>query len=465
MKVWQKIFILTLTISVVFLNVAVFLVVQLSFREELKNVKDRAAVDQQFICSSFARDLNSMQGSGTLTYDAISNNFSIYQDYYMDQGIYLELWNNGNLFSDSQLLILGERKELEVDELSQNILMREVNGQTYLFVSSKLPKPNQSYTIVVASSIQYLLDSKSNMIKITIIIDIAFMLVLAVVLWLSIKRIMKPLSILSAVTKNITSGNYSESVQINSKDELGELAEQFNKMSQSIKEKIEALKNESNHRKMLVDNMAHELKTPLTAIHGYIQYLSMAKVSEEERYEVLHNTSLEINRLNKLVTTLLMMARIREEHIEYQEVKVSDLIKNMKYLFDLRVAQREISLTFLSETECMNCNKEMIEMLLSNLIENAMRASEDGGNIEVKFLKYLNGTLIQIKDNGIGMDKSELNKVLEPFYRVDKMRSRKNGGVGLGLSLCKQVIEYHKGQINIDSELGEGTTVSIYFTT
>lgn len=465
MRVWQKIYLIVLVIVAIFFNLAMYFVIQLNYKAEIKNAKERAATDQQFVSTSFYKDLSNVEMNDTLTYDAVNQNFLVYQNFYEEQGMYLELWNNQKLFRGNTLEVNEERVELELNNYVQNIVIREIEGVPYIFVAGNVSEPYDSYTIVFATSMESVIDERQTMIQLMIGLDFLFMLLLAVILFVTIKTLMRPLNILSQATKVIAEGNFDSRIELHTKDELGELAEQFNGMSKSISQKIEALRKESESRKLLIDNMAHELRTPLTASLGYMDYLMRANVSEEERIEVLEYTSAEMKRLNKLSNTLLKMASIREEMIEYQEIDTSTMIERLQYLFSKRISSKDIILKFQYEIRSIYGNQEMLEMLLTNLIENAIRACDKGGEILVIFLRNREGTIIEVMDTGIGMDASELEKVTAPFYRVDKMRSRKNGGVGLGLALCKQIAEYHNGRIILESQSGKGTKVSILFTT
>ncbi|WP_312371169.1 sensor histidine kinase [Lachnoclostridium sp.] len=465
MRVWQKIYLIVLIIVAIFFNIAMYFVIQLNYKEEIKSAKERAATDQQFVSTSFYKDLSNVEKNDTLTYDSVILNFQVYQNFYEEQGIYLELWNNQKLFSENKLEVKGDRGELRLNNYIQNIVIREIEGEPYIFVAGNVSEPYDSYTIVLATSMENVIKARQTMIQLMIGLDFLFMLLLAVILFIIIKTLMKPLKVLSQATKVIAEGNFDSRIELHTKDELGELAEQFNSMSKSISQKVDALSKESESRKLLIDNMAHELRSPLTAALGYMDYLMMANVSEEERIEVLEYTSSEIKRLNKLSNTLLKMASIREEMIEYQEIDTSAMIERLQYLFNKRISPNEICLKFQSEIKRLHGNQEMLEMLLTNLIENAFRACDKGGGIIVNFLENKEGTIIEVIDTGVGMDPSELEKVTTPFYRVDKMRSRKNGGVGLGLALCQQIAEYHNARITLESQLGKGTKVSILFTT
>lgn len=465
MRFWQKAFLILLSIFTLVFNIGMYTIVHLNYTQELSNLKDRAAGEEYFITNSLYKDFSGIEQENTLTYDTISKDFAIYQKYYEEQGIYLELWNQDTLFSKSSLDRMEEIAKLTTKASTQNILIRQEEDKQYVFVASMLPAPYGSYKLVLAYSTEELLHSRAKMIRIMVIVDILFTVALAVVLYLVIRKLMKPLEQLSHATETIANGEYEEKINIKGKDEFADLAMQFNKMSECIAEKVNDLKEENENKKVLIDNMAHEIRTPLTAILGYSEYLKMAKVGEEERVEVLENTISEARRLEKLSKTLLKMAAIREEDICYHDIDMNSIVTTLQFVFHKLIDENKIKLNFITEIDRLQGDQEMIEMLLINLIENAIRACEQSGIINVRFTRVNDRIVLSVEDNGIGMDQSELEKITEPFYRVDKARSRKHGGVGLGVSLCRQIAEYHNATLLYESEPSVGTTAMIIFTT
>ncbi|MDO5518791.1 MAG: ATP-binding protein, partial [Clostridium sp.] len=144
-------------------------------------------------------------------------------------------------------------------------------------------------------------------------------------------------------------------------------------------------------------------------------------------------------------------------------IEVTLLVERLSRVFSKQDRYPNVKLLFEKHEDKIQGNLIMIESLLINLIENAMRACQENGEVKVIFLSEvsLNQSLIQVIDNGIGMEEAEINKISQPFYRIDKARSRKAGGVGLGVSLCQKIIEAHKGSLHYDSKVGEGTKVTV----
>lgn len=463
MKIWQKMFLIIFTSIAVLFNFAVFTIVTMCYKQQLKREKERALAEDSFVCASLYKDMEAMSDGGILNNERVIQNFEVYHSYYESQGIILELWN-GDICYTKTPYELTERKELNLQEEYQNLLIRNIEDTPYLFVAGKLTAPYENYAVVFSYSLISLKTLRVHILQITLGIDILMLAIIMLVLFLIVKRMMSPLERLSKATAEIAAGDYQKKIELHGEDEFVQLANQFNQMSESISTQIKQLEFENETRQNLIDNMAHELRTPLTAILGYAEYIKLAKIDEEEKREVLDYIIHQVNRLKKLSNTLLQLARLREEEPEYEELKVDEFIRSLSLMFKNRVREKKIELKFEKEIEKITANQELLVVLLENLIENAVRACEERGRILVQFKQENNRTMILVRDNGIGMNAAEIEKIDQPFYRVDKDRSRKNGGVGLGVTLCKQIAEYHHAVLSYSSKEGEGTTAKILFS-
>ncbi len=441
-------------------NIGIYAVIHYSYKEEYENTKQQAARESYFLMSSFYNDFYSIDELSTLTYDKIEIIFNGYQKYYKEQGISLEFYEGSSRLHGAIWEIAGDREELKVVENEQNILTRTIQGKSYIFISGRLQGDYSRYMLVLSYPLDSLEATRENMLSFIIKIDIIFMSALAVLLAVIIKKVFTPLVVLSKATDNIAKGNYSNIIEIRGRNEFGELAEKFNIMSKKIEEKIEDIRLEGERRRKLVENMSHELRTPLTSISGYAEYMMMAEIDEEEKQEVLNYIVAESRRLSNLSNSLLSIADFRENRIEMEKLQIQELEDFLRKTFSHKIKEKSIKLDFFSEAKILRGNRDMVEMLFSNLIENAVRACDVGGHVTVTFEKKDN-LVTKISDNGIGMVEEEVQKIKEPFYRVDKARSREAGGVGLGVTLCQQIVECHGAKMRYESELGRGTTVEI----
>jgi signal transduction histidine kinase len=250
---------------------------------------------------------------------------------------------------------------------------------------------------------------------------------------------------------------------VRGKDELAELGKYFNLMSDKVEQNIEDLKEETQRKQRLVDNLAHELRTPLTAISGYAEYMQMAKLDEDEQYHALNYIRRETKQIEKLSQVLLLLADIRETEIPMESIPIKKLIKSIKHRFAKNLSEKNIHFIYHEYAESIYGNYELLEILLSNLIENAHRASKQNGKVEIISCIEDNNVVLTIADDGIGMEQEDLLHIMEPFYRVDKARSRKHGGIGLGTALCEQIVNRHQATIHYESVINVGTTVKLEF--
>lgn len=464
LKLWQKLFLSILSMIVVLFNGGMFWIANINYNQQILREKNRAAAEEAFIAASIYKDLMEMSDSGILGYDIIIQSFEVYQSYYLNQKICLELFHNSKSYSE-QVYSLNDREELSTQENIQNLLIRRIDSKPYLFVASELNSPYQDFQIVLSYSLEEIVQLRQQMIQITIGIDLILTGTVMLLLLFIVRRMMKPLELLSEATTEIAAGDYGKQIAFHGEDELEQLAGQFNQMSVCIAEKVNQLEEENETKKRLIDNMAHELRTPLTAILGYAEYIKLAKIGEEEKIEVLDYVIGQVKRLENLSNTLLKLASVREEVPEYSLVEVKELVHTLQYIFKEKSETHKIALEFVSEINYLTGNRDMILLLLVNLIENAVRACEQEGKIIVRFLQTDKEISIEVEDNGIGMEAEELAKIAEPFYRVDKARSRKNGGVGLGVTLCQQIAEYHHATLSYESRIHEGTKASFLIST
>ena len=216
-------------------------------------------------------------------------------------------------------------------------------------------------------------------------------------------------------------------------------------------------------RQQFIDDLTHEMKTPMTAILGYAAFLQQAKCSEAERDMAVTNLYDGALRLKNLSDKLLELAYLRGEKIAMEEVDTAALFRDVESATRQVLAERDITLTAQADIPFVHGDAILLLSMLTNLVENAAKASDKGNCITVRAFRE-KGQVLEVQDRGCGMAQSEIEKITEPFYRVDKSRSRQFGGVGLGLSIVAQIARLHGAELAIDSAPGKGTRVRMYFT-
>lgn len=292
---------------------------------------------------------------------------------------------------------------------------------------------------------------------------VAFMLSLVsgLLLLALAKKVTKPLSQFAEATDKIALGNYGEKVNISSSDyEITVLCESFNSMSLAVEQKIKEIKEESEKRNIFVADFTHELKTPMTAIIGYAQLLRSYELDDFERKEAAETIYKEAKRLEKLSLQLLDLYVFQNNEIEIEKWNLSKIGEQLEATLKYLAEKYEIIYSVHFHNEIVFANGVLLLSLLYNLADNAFKASEPPSVVKI-YSETENDTVrIFVEDKGRGIAKENMKFLTEPFYREDKGRSRKLGGAGLGLSLCKEIAMLHDTELYFESEKGVGTTVS-----
>jgi len=231
---------------------------------------------------------------------------------------------------------------------------------------------------------------------------------------------------------------------------------------------VTQLRHLENMRRDFVANVSHEIKTPLTAIKGFVETLQQGKVDKaEEKERFLGIIQKHVDRLNSIIEDLLVLSRIEQEderkEIKLQQVKIRDIFEAAIQLCRSKAEEKKIRIE-------LDCDKEttavldptLIEQAVANLLDNALKYSEPQSMVLVRSHRKNSEMVISVKDHGIGIAQKHLPRLFERFYRVDKSRSRSMGGTGLGLAIVKHIAQAHGGQVMVESRLGEGSCFSIH---
>lgn len=275
-----------------------------------------------------------------------------------------------------------------------------------------------------------------------------------------LKRILLPLQELNETTKHMAEGSYDQRFHVLRQDEIGQLGESFNKMAEAVEARTHSLEESEKKKTLFMGNLTHELKTPMTAITGYAQTLLAAKLSEEQQQEALMYIYEECTRLERLSKKMMKLLELEmDDGLAFAEIPVESVFAAAERSCGVILREKQISLKVVQHGEIFPMDADLMTDVLVNLIDNAVKASRPGGEIILK--AYEN--FIEVQDFGCGIPKEEQGKILEPFYMIDKSRSRKNGGAGLGLALTAMIVRRHGALLEIKSEPGKGTRMILQF--
>ena len=232
-------------------------------------------------------------------------------------------------------------------------------------------------------------------------------------------------------------------------------------------EEINILKDQENYRREFLGNVSHELKTPLFTIQGYILTLIEGALKDKKvRGKYLRRSAKGVDRLISIVKDLDLITQFESgiKTVDKTDFNIYELIENVYDLMEFESEKNNTKLLVNNENNTpviVNADKERILQVLTNLVVNSIKYGKEGGYTEVKVEEYdKDRIIVRVKDNGEGIEDEHLPRLFERFYRIDKNRSRKKGGSGLGLSIVKHIIEAHQEQIFVKSKIGQGTEFS-----
>lgn len=273
---------------------------------------------------------------------------------------------------------------------------------------------------------------------------------------LLVRRSLRPLQELQSAAAHIAEGNYAERVAVISSDEVGELAKDFNVMAESVEQRIDELTETAERQRLFIGGVTHEFKTPLTALLLNADSLQNTYLDDEERSAALARIEHQTRWLERLVQKLLKLITL-DQSPELQPVSVPDLLNRVRESTADSLNKRGVSLETDCRVQALNLDADLMQSVLVNLVDNASKASHEGQTVTLT----ADDTGFAVRDHGCGIPQEEIERITEPFYMVDRSRSKKLGGVGLGLALVKEIVQAHGGRLEIESTVGGGTTVSV----
>lgn len=373
-----------------------------------------------------------------------------------------EVWNmtpyefSADLFWDSELK--------EVPDLPHILYVQTKVGKTDLLLMERtIQYRGEEYQIFQYQDLTEIYNRLKNLFFQGIFLSGVLILLMNAALYGVVKKILQPFYDLKRTANIISSGKYEERAKVCAKDEIGEVSESFNKMAEKVQDHIRELSDLNESQRQMMGSLAHELRTPMTAIQGYAETLLRVRISEERRIKALQYIESESKRLSRLSQKMLELTGLyhAEGTVTFERHDAEQLLEEAKEIFQAQPKQKKIAVKIRKGSEKIQITgeKDLLITFLINCMENAYRASKEGAVI----LLGAEENKIWVQDFGIGIAKEEIGKLTEAFYMADRSRSRKEGGAGLGLALCEQIAKLHHARIEIESEEGKGSTVTLVF--
>jgi len=344
------------------------------------------------------------------------------------------------------------------NDYEQKTLLYETGGRRILIVGSAQQLLEERYLVYTVKEVTEVFENITAMTwRFVLICGIGIIVGTALIILL-VRRMSSPLIKLKNTTRRIAASEYDLRVQVQSKDEVGELARDFNAMVEAVQAHVSDLEDRAKRLQLFIGGLTHEFKTPMTSMIIHTDTLLSADLSTEEAQNSLAHIHAQCRWLERLTQKLLKLITLGED-INLQPENVRTLLTDISESMEETLRGRGTPLQTECETESLPMDYDLMKSLLINLVDNASKASEAG---QAVILRAYDNTL-EVQDSGKGIPQEEIEHITDPFYMVDRSRSKKSGGSGLGLALVKQIAEAHNARLGIESRLGEGTTVRIVF--
>ena len=452
MKLWKKISFIGSVVLIVIVAVCSTLLLVQSKNSILQLTYEQARDKQRNLASSFS----GMAGYYTNENDTNTTNESLIKycfSRFADSSSVL-LADTGILYSR---VALAPEQYLTIDESGEQLQASEkIGGRNILIVGSNVYVKQTNYRVFVVEDISTIYRDITNMIWHFVIISIVGVTVGVVMIALLVRRSMQPLGALGKVAKRIAAGNYAERAAIIAQDEVGELAGDFNAMAYAVERHVAQLTEIAERQRLFIAGVTHEFKTPLTTMILNADTLQNAYMDEAEIKRSAAYIQRQCQWLERLTQKLLKLITLKGQ-IKREAVALLPLFERARESMAETLEQRGTPVCIDCDTDLLDLDADLMQSVIVNLIDNASKASKQGQS--VRLAAY--GDTIEVSDHGCGIPTGEMERIIEPFYMVDKSRSKKYGGSGLGLALVKEIVAAHDAELSIESELDVGTTVRI----
>ena len=347
--------------------------------------------------------------------------------------------------------------ELELAEIQTRFIT--ISDRSVLLLGTRINHTYGSYTVCMVRDMGALHVSMQTLTRQCALIGGGILLAFLLLVYLLTALSLKPVEILQSGANAIASGQYETRIRIRQKDEIGALAKDFNIMAEAVQKSITDLREQNAKKQAFINNLSHEMKTPVTSLLLNSDTLLTRSISEQDRQRMLlriHEQAKWIERLSQKLMQLVLL----QNEIILSPCPAKDLCDAVKETASDSLNAANIQLQVSCTDAVYEGDSDLLRSALVNLIENAIKASTPGSTIELSAEEKL----IAVRDHGCGIPKDEIERITEPFYMVDRSRSKKKGGSGLGLALVKEIARAHHASLEIESEFGMGTSIFFRFS-
>ena len=465
MKLWLKQTLITLAVILLSVSLCLYFFVA----KETDGLIQQAIQNGERDTAVFCDHLSTLDRTSSTSYDAdgvarqslIQYTFSTYAHLLQTGTCSWSLVMDGRYFYNTAV-----NDPLTVLPVTEEIITAsrivETDG-THLLISTQnmtvLQMPVTVYRTANIDETYRHIDDLTRMAQLSLL---GCLLLCGVLLPLILRKTMNPLRKLTRVSEKIAGGEYGLRSQIQTGDEVGDLSRSFDHMAETVEQKICDLEETARRRELLLGALTHEMKTPMTAIIGFSGSLLSMPLTEEGRLEAAHEIHEAAKRTERLSQKMMQLISMQENPVVLNKtMDAQELLDKLCVAMEPAAKEKDIAIEVEAQADTLTGDTDLLFSLFTNLTDNAIKASPEHTVIRLTASREENQQLLSVIDQGSGIPADKIALVTEPFYRVDKARSRKLGGAGLGLSLCQMIAQAHGGRLEIQSEVGKGTTISM----
>ena len=468
MKLWQKIYLFSILPFLLLFHLASVLIIERNHSKLLQQEIEATLRENRSIRSAieaivpFLRVYRSPDYERTV-WTNIGNEFAAKSG---DRAAYLRIEEEPDrtAFSNVDFPLPTIWTKLQApgkDEIRYGL--SDVGDRTILFTASSVEVNRKKIRIGYMKDVTPVYAERVEQYRFFVQVDIAACLLYLVLMMIISKALTKPIERMARKAKVIAQGEFSRRVELRSKDEIGHLADHFNRMVAVVEDKINELEILNLQKQRFIHDFTHELKTPLTSIIGFSSFLRVTKYQEEAFADGLNVIYAEAKRLESLALKMMDLIFIREENLVMKRENLKAVLDEAEPVLAMKAEERRIRLAIDGGDCWMPMDTDLMKVLIFNLVDNAIKASSEQGLVAIRVHSEGGRRILEVADRGMGIALEHLDSIFEPFYVSDKARTRQYNGAGLGLSICQSVARIHKGTIEVVSEVNVGTTVKVVF--
>ncbi|MCR5799989.1 MAG: HAMP domain-containing histidine kinase [Lachnospiraceae bacterium] len=466
MKFRYKVLLINIIILSVGLASALYFMIRQNMDQALENRINNAIEENNVLQSAVEFNLLDVNDNKKSSYSAALKNNSdmITLSMFANRSDVFIIYDNAMVYTNSDSAY-DEPFELaaRTSPGKKNYIITHEDNEYYIYVSSCSLIASATLNIISKSNISdtyRMLGQQMNFYSVILLLTI---IVGSVLIYLFGMLLTNPLERLNQVAKDFGKGDFSARADIKTNDEVGDLALSYNQMADSVSGHVDELNDMIERQNQFIGDFTHEIKTPMTSIIGYADTIRSIELPREKQISSASYIFSEGRRLEKMSSKLFDLIYLKERDLKFNRFPVSGLAEQVEYGISPALEAKNITLKTDFEKITLLGDIDLLTSAFINLIDNARKASDAGSTIEFNGKMQNAKYLITVKDSGMGIPPEHLEHIRDAFYMVDKSRSRKEGGAGLGLSLANIIFTRHDAVMLIESTPGQGTNITVVF--